>query len=99
MDILYARYKDEIIDPWIRGLTDEGEKCVIGTIEFNSKVAKDWVASARERAENKRELETKEKNQIMVGHLIATYGNLIAANEALGELYGHVEGSQIHPGQ
>ena len=72
MDVLYARYKDEIIDPWIRGLTDKGERSVIGTIKFNSKVAKELVASGRERAENryKREPEAKEET---VAHLIAIW--------------------------
>ena len=96
MDVLYARYKDEIIDPWVWGLTNEEKKSVIGTIEFNSKVAKDLVASVRERAENryKREPEAKEET---VAHLIATYGDLVAANEALRELYVRLEGSQMHP--
>ena len=97
MDVLYARYKKEIIDPWIRGLTDEGEKSVIGIIEFNSMVVKELVASTRGRAENryKREPEAKEER---VAHLIAINGNLVAANETLRELFVHLEGSQMHPG-
>jgi hypothetical protein len=33
MDVIYNRYKDEIVDPWIRSLKEEGEKSLIGTIE------------------------------------------------------------------
>ena len=98
MDVLYTRYKDEIIDPWIRGLTDEGEKSVIGIIKFNSKVAKTLIASGRERAEKRYKREPGAKEET-VAHLIAIYGNLVAANEALRELYARLEGSQVHPGQ
>ena len=75
-----------------------GEKSIIGSIEFNSKVAKDLVASARERAE-KRYKQEPDATEERVAHLIAIYGSLVAANEALRELYVRLEGSQIHPGQ
>jgi hypothetical protein len=98
MDVIYNRYKDEIIDPWIRSLKEEGEKSLIGTIEISSKVAKDLVTSALAREDNryKRELDGKNKpvDQGTVQHLIAIYGNLVAAEEALRELFLRVEGLQ-----
>jgi len=98
MDVIHDRYRDEIVDPWIRSLKEEGEKSLIGTIEFSSKVAKDLVTSALEREDNryKRELDGKNKpvDQGTVQHLIAIYGNLVAAEEALRELFARVEGLQ-----
>jgi hypothetical protein len=98
IDVIYNRYKDEIIDPWIRSLKEEGEKSLIGTIEISSKVAKDLVTSALAREDNryKRELTGKHKpvDQGTVQHLIAIYGNLVAAEEALKELFLRVEGLQ-----
>jgi len=103
MDVIHNRYKDDIVDPWIRGLKEEGEKSLIGTIEASSKVAKDLVTSALERENNryKRELEGKNKpvDQGTVQHLIAIYGNLVAAEEALRELSARVEGLQEKNGQ
>jgi len=98
MDVIHDRYKDEIVDPWIRSLKEEGEKSLIGTIELSSKVAKDVVTSALEREDNryKRELEGKNKPlaQGTVRNLIAMYGNLVAAEEALKELFARIEGLQ-----
>jgi len=103
MNVIYNRYKDEIVDPWISSLKEEGEKSLIGTIELSSKVAKELVTSALEREDNryKRELEGKNKpvDQGTVQHLIAIYGNLIAAQEALRELFIRVEGLQTPSGQ
>jgi len=66
-------------------------------------VAKDLVTSALEREDNryKRELERKKKpvDQETVKHLIASYGNLVAAEEALRELFARVEGLQERSGQ
>jgi hypothetical protein len=102
MDVIHAQYKDDIVDPWIRGLTEEGEKSLIGTIELSSKVAKDLVTSALERENNryKRELEGKNKlvDQETVKHLIASYGNLVAAEEALRELLVRVKDLQERGG-
>jgi len=103
MDVIYDRYRDEIVDPWIRSLKEEGEKSLIGTIEVSSKVAKDLVTSALEREDNryKRELEGKNEpmDQGTVQHLIAIYGNLVAAEEALRALFARVEGLQERSGQ
>ena len=96
MDVIHNQYKDEIVDPWIRSLKEEGEKSLIGTIELSSKVAKDLVTSALEREDHryKRELEGKNKpvDERTVQYLISTYGNLVAAEEALRELSIHVKG-------
>jgi hypothetical protein len=103
MDVIYNRYKDEIVDPWIRSLKEEGEKSLIRSIESSSKVAKALVTSALEREDNryKRELEGKNKpvDQGTVQHLIAIYGNLVAAEEALRELFIRVEGLQTRSKQ
>ena len=103
MDVIHNQYRDEIVDPWIRSLKEEGEKILIGTIESSSKVAKDLVTSALEREDNryKRELEGKSKpaEKGTVQHLIASYGNLVAAEEALRELFIRVEGLQARSGQ
>ena len=103
MDIIYNRYRDEIVDPWIKSFKEEGEKSLIGTIQVSSKVAKDLVTSALEREANlyKRELEGRNKpmDQEAVRHLIAVYGNLVAAEEALRELFIRVEALQTRSGQ
>ena len=90
MDVIHNRYKDEIINPWIRSLKEEGEKSLIGTIELSSQVAKELVTSALEREDQRynRELDGKNKamDQGTVQHLITGYGNLVAAEAALTEL-------------
>jgi len=95
MDVIYNRYKDEIITPWIRSLKEEGEKSLIGTIELSSTVAKELVTSALTREDKRynRELEGKNKpmDQGAVQHLITIYGNLVAAEAALAELFVHIK--------
>ena len=100
MDVIYNRYKDEIVDPWIRSLKEKGEKSLIGTIELSSKVAKGLVTSALESEDNrwKRALERK-PSLWTINRLIATYGNLVAAEEALRELFIRLEGMQAWIGQ
>ena len=103
MDVIHNRYKDEIVEPWIRSLEEEAEKSLIGTIEFSSKMARDLVTSALEREDQrfKRELEGKTKPVDLdaMNHLIAIYGNLVAAEEALRELFIRVESLQPRGGQ
>ena len=103
MDVIHSRYKDEIVDPWIRSLKEEGEKSLIGTIEVSSKVANNLVTSALEREDSRymREREGKYKpvDQRTVQYLISMYGNLVAAEEALRELSIRVEGLQAQSGQ
>jgi hypothetical protein len=95
MDVIYSRYKDEIINPWIRSIKEEGEKSLIGTIELSSTVAKELVTSALDREDKRynRELDTKNKpmDPGAVQHLITIYGNLTAAEAALGELFVHIK--------
>ena len=95
MDVIHNRYKDEIVDPWLRRLKEEGETSLIGTIEDGSKVAKDSVTSALE-SRYKRELEGKNKpmDERTVRYLISIYGNLVAAEEALKELFIRVKDLQ-----
>ena len=95
MDAIYNRYKDEIINPWIRSLKEEGEKSLIGTIKLSSQVAKDLVSSALEREDKRYNRELEEKNKPMdqgvAQHLILVYGNLVAAEAALMELVVRIE--------
>ena len=94
MDIIYNRYKNEIINPWMRSLKEEGEKSLIGTIELSSQVAKDLVKFALTREEKRynRELDGKGKpmDQGAVQHLITGYGNLVASEAALMALVVHI---------
>ena len=95
MDVIYNRYKDEIINPWIRSLKEEGEKSLIGTIELSSQVARELVTSALTREDKRynRELDGKNKpmDQGAVQHLITVYGNLVAAEAALTALVVHIK--------
>jgi len=101
--VIHNRYRDEIVDPWVRSLKEEGEKSLIGTIEFSSKVAKDLVTSALEREDNRYMREVDRKNKLVdqdtVKHLIASYGNLVAAEEALKELFVRLEDLHARSGQ
>ena len=95
MDIINNRYKDMIVSPWIRSLTEEGEKSLIGAIKLSSQVAKDLVTSAFKREDRRysRELDGKNKpmDQGAVQHLITVYGNLLAAEAALSALVVHIK--------
>jgi hypothetical protein len=103
IDALHNRFKDEIIDPWIRKLKEEGEKTLLGITETSLNAAKDLMKSALQEREDryKQELEAKEKpvGEEKVGRLMATYGNLLAAEEALKELFVRVEALQTKGGQ
>ena len=95
MDVIYNRYKDIIINPWITSLKEEGEKSLIGTIKLSSQVAKELVTSALAREDQRynRELDGK-KNRIDQGalrHPITVYGNLVAAEAALTALVVHIK--------
>ena len=103
MDTLHDRFRGEAIDPWIGELKEEGEKGLLGTSEASVKAAKHLMTSAllERRDQYKRELEGKEKpiDEGKVQRLIATYGNLLAAEEALRELFVRVEALQTQSGQ
>jgi hypothetical protein len=93
IDTLHDRFKDEIINPWIRKLREEGEKTLLRTTETSFKAAKELMTSAllEKEARCKRELEEK--------NTIAIYCNLLAAEEALRELFIRTEGLQARIGQ
>ena len=95
IDVIYNKYKDEIVDPWIKSLEEEGKKSLVGTIELSSKVAKELVTSALTREDNRYERELEGKSKPMdVGtmqHLLAMHGNLVAAEEASRELFIRIE--------
>jgi hypothetical protein len=103
IDTLHDRFKDEIIDPWMRKLKEDGEKTLLGTAETRFNAAKDLLASALlEREERyKRELEEKGKlvGEERVERLMATYGNLLAAEGASRELFDRAKALQIENGQ
>jgi hypothetical protein len=90
IDIIYDRYKGEIIDLWIGKLKEEGEKALLGTIETSFMAAKDLMTSALLEKEDryKRELDGKESlvGEERVEHLTAVYSNLLAAEGALERL-------------
>jgi len=95
MDVVYHRYRDEIINPWINSLKERGEKCLIGTIELSSQVGRELVTSALTREEKRynRELDAKNKptDQGAMQHIITIYGNLVAAEAALTALVVHIK--------
>ena len=98
MATLHGRFKGEAIDPWIEKMTGAGEKGLLGASEASVKAAKNLMVSAllERRVQYKRELEGKQKK---VQGLIATCGNLLAAEEALRELFVRVEALKRQNGQ
>ena len=104
IDTLHDRFKDEIIDPWIRKLREEGEKSLLGTTEARLKVAKNLMTSTLlERADRcKRTLEETEKDVLAseenVPWFMAVRSNLLAAEGALTELFVRINGWRIHSG-
>ena len=95
IDTLHDRLKDEIIDPWIGKLKEEGEKTLLGITETRLKASRDLMTSALVEKEYrcKREADEKEKGvgEERVEHLTAIYCNLLAAEGALEELFARVE--------
>ncbi len=100
IDPLHDLFKGEIIDPWIRKLKEEGEKTLFGITETSFMAAKDWMTSSlRERESRyKRKLEKKDMlvGEGKVERLTAVYSNLLAAEEALGELFIRVKTLPTH---
>ena len=100
-DTLHDRFKDEIVDPWIRKLKEEGEKTLLGTTEARLKAAKDLMTSALlERADRcKRTLEETEKDVLAgeenVPWFTAVRSNLLAAEGALTEFSVRINGWRI----
>ena len=101
IDTLQDRFKDEIIDPWIRKLKEEGEKTLLGTTGASLKAAKNLTTSPLLEREDryKRELDEMERDKLIgeekVVQFTAVYSNLLAAEGALGELFARVETLQI----
>ena len=103
IDTLHDRFKNEIIDPWIEKLKEEGEKTLLRISETRFKVAKGLMTSPLIEKEDrcKRELDEKEKGvgEERVEHLTAIYCNLLAAEGALEELLARVEALRKRSGQ
>ena len=99
IDPLQDRFKNDIVDPWIRKLKEEGEIALSRTIETSFTDAKEWMTSALLEKEQRcrEELEKKEMlyGEEAVERLTAVYSNLLAAEGALGELFARVETLQI----
>ena len=99
MDALQERFKDDIVDPWIKKLKEEGERAIFGTIGTSFMNAKDWMTDALREKALRCEEELKEKEMLdgeeAVERLTAVYSNLLAAEGALGELFARVETLQI----
>ena len=99
MDTLHDRFKDEMINPWIRNLKEEGEKALLGATETSLMAAKELITSALLEREDrcKRELDDKANlvGEERVEHLTAVYSNLMAADAALKELLVRVEALRL----
>ena len=98
IDTLHGRFKDEIIDPWVKQMKEAGEKALLGTTETRFKAAKNLMTSALVLREDryKQELEKKEKR---MERLVAIYSNLLAAEEASLELLVRLEALETRSGQ
>jgi len=98
MDTLHDRFKDEMINPWIRSLNEEGEKALLGATETSLMAAKELITSALLEREDrcKRELDDKANlvGEERVEHLAAVYSNLMAVEGALKALRSHAEDLQ-----
>jgi hypothetical protein len=87
MDVIEYKYREEIVEPWLRNLKEEGEKSLKGTIHASSAIAKAAVQSSLEREDKQyiREAEQKERAPRVgeIQHLVAMNSNLWAAESAL----------------
>ena len=95
LDAIHQQYKAQIIQPWIESLNKEGERTLLSTIHLTSNATRDYlrIALDREKERYHREIENKQKlfDEETVGQLVATYVNLLAAEEALQELNGRID--------
>ncbi|PVG00632.1 hypothetical protein CPB86DRAFT_812976, partial [Serendipita vermifera] len=87
MDVIENKYKEEIVEPWLKNLKNEGEKSLIGTIHASSAIAKAAVQNALQR-EDKRYMREGEQKEVaakagIVQHMVAMNSNLWAAESAL----------------
>ena len=95
MDVISQQYKAEIIQPWIESLNEEGEGALLSTIRLGFDAVRDSLNSAleREKARYQRRVENEQLplDEETVGHLVAAYVNLLAAEEALQGLNGRID--------
>ena len=100
IDTLHDRFKDEIVDPWIRKLKEQGEKALLGVTEASLEVAKNLMTSAVLGKEDrcKRELEETKKDMLpgeeKLAWLTAVCTNLLAAERASTKLSDHLSSWQ-----
>ena len=104
IDTLLEQFKDEIIDPMITKLKEEGEKTLLWGIEQRVMGAKSLVASALCEKEDRctRKLKEMEENNLArekkMARLTAVRSNLWAAEGALTELSVRLNGWQTQRG-
>ena len=105
IDTLHDRFKDKIVDPWIRELKEEGERTLLEVSQASIRAAKDWMASALLEKEDryKRELEAKRKEmhvgEAEVSRFTAVYTNLLSAEAASTELLVRISDCRAQSGQ
>ena len=104
IDTLHDRCKDEIVDPWIRKLKEEGERTLLGTTEARLRVAKNLMTSAllEKKEQCKRKLEETEKDTLAgeenIARFTAVCNNLWAAEGASTELFVRINGWRTQGG-
>ena len=105
IDTLHDRFNDEIIDPWIRKLKEEGERTLLEASQASIQAAMDLMTSALLEREYryKRELEEKRKEmrvgEVEVSRFTAVYSNLLAAEAASTELLVRINECRTQSGQ
>ena len=105
IDTLHDRFKDEIVDPWIRELKEEGERTLLEASQASIQAAKDLMTSALLEREDryKRELEEKRKEmrvgEVEVSRFTAVYSNLLAAEASSTELLVRINECRTQSGQ
>ena len=104
-DTLHDRFKDEIIDPWIRSLKGEGERLLLRSTRAELYAATSMVTSALHEQEDRFRREVldlfakKLAHEEIIAQLTAVCSNLWAAEGALTELSARLNGwrTQIGP--
>ena len=95
LDVFRQQCKAQIVQPWLESLNKEGERTLLGAIRLISNVARDSLIGAlvRDRERYQREIKNRQQplDEETVGHLVAAYVNLLAAEEALQELKGRID--------
>ena len=95
---LHDRFKNEVIDPWISKLKEEGEKTLLAFIQTSFRSAKDWMTPGLVERKDRCKQELKKKYMLVgeerVESLTAMYSNLLAAEGALAELCFRVKALQ-----